>query len=232
MATTALLIIHGLVAVALLGAITHQTLSAWAPVNARPGSFVGRFRTVPPAAFANAVVVLYLAAAVLGALIYLDFRVDVRPTLEQAGHWQVLGFFDLKEHFVAIGLALLPAYWICWRQQSADDVGRTRAALTAILAFIVWWSFLIGHIVNNVRGFGSGDPHVRWTPATVGREPRPSLGRNALRVRVHEPELDQRLKRRTLDGAPGLDRLQHEQFLVRESSHVRRIDHRACADPA
>ena len=50
MMATALLIIHGLVAVALLGAITHQTLSAWAPVNTRPGSFFGRFRTVPPAA--------------------------------------------------------------------------------------------------------------------------------------------------------------------------------------
>jgi len=32
---TALVIIHGLVAVALVGAITHQTLSRWAPVRAR-----------------------------------------------------------------------------------------------------------------------------------------------------------------------------------------------------
>ena len=61
MKATVLLIVHGLVAVALLGAITHQTLSAWAPANARPGSFFGRFRTVPPAAFANAVVLLYSA---------------------------------------------------------------------------------------------------------------------------------------------------------------------------
>ena len=32
---TALVIIHGLVAVALVGAITHQTLSTWAPARAR-----------------------------------------------------------------------------------------------------------------------------------------------------------------------------------------------------
>jgi hypothetical protein len=32
---------------------------------------------------------------------------------------------------------------------------RTRAALTGMLAFIVWWNFLVGHIVNNIRGFGS-----------------------------------------------------------------------------
>ena len=82
------------------------------------------------------------------------FRVDIRPSLERAGHWQALGLFDLKEHFVSIGLALLPAYWVCWRRPRADEPARTRAALTAILAFIVWWSFLIGHVLNNIMGFG------------------------------------------------------------------------------
>jgi hypothetical protein len=152
---TALLIIHGLVAVALLGAITHQTLATWAGARERPGSFFGRFRAVRSASFANAVVVMYSVSALLGGLVYLYFRVDIRADLERAGHWQTLGLFDIKEHFVAIGLALLPAYWICWRQARADESTRTRAALTSILAFIVWWSFLIGHVVNNIRGFGS-----------------------------------------------------------------------------
>lgn len=142
-------------AVALLGAITHQTLATWASVRARPGSFFGRFRSVPSASFANAIVVLYALSATLGAIVYLYFRVDIRPGLEQAGHWQTLGLFDIKEHFVAIGLALLPAYWVCWRQPLADEPARTRAALTSILAFIVWWSFLSGHVLNNIRGFGS-----------------------------------------------------------------------------
>ena len=44
---TALLIVHSLVAVALLGAITHQTLATWVPARARSGSFFGRFRAVP-----------------------------------------------------------------------------------------------------------------------------------------------------------------------------------------
>jgi hypothetical protein len=151
---TPLLIIHGLVAVALLGALTHQTLATWAPAHARPGSFFGRFRAVPTAAFANAIVVLYAVSAILGAVVYLYFRVDIRPTLEQAGHWQAIGLFDIKEHFVAIGLALLPAYWVCWRQPRDGESTRTRTALTAILAFIVWWSFLIGHVTNNIKGFG------------------------------------------------------------------------------
>ncbi len=155
MAATAVLIIHGLVAVALLGAITHQTLATWAGPLARPGSFFGRFRAVPSASFANAVVVMYAVSALLGGIVYLYFRVDIRPDLERAGHWQTLGLFDIKEHFVAIGLALLPAYWICWRQPRADESTRTRAALTSVLAFIVWWSFLIGHVLNDTRGFGS-----------------------------------------------------------------------------
>jgi hypothetical protein len=144
-----------LIAVALLGAISHQALATWATASARPGSFFGRFRSVPSARFANAVVVLYAVSTLLGGIIYLYFRVDVRPELERAGHWPALGFFDLKEHFVAIGLALLPAYWVCWRRPSADEPARMRAALTSVLAFIVWWGFLTGHVVNNIMGFGS-----------------------------------------------------------------------------
>ena len=47
----------------------------------------------------------------------------------------------------AARISLLQAY--------PDEQLRTRAALTALLAFIVWWNFLTGHIVNNIRGFGS-----------------------------------------------------------------------------
>ena len=149
-----MLIIHGLVAVALLGAITHQTIAAWVPTRGQPGSFFGRFRAVPSSSFVNAIAVLYAVSALLGAVVYLPFRSEIRPNLERAGHWQALGLFDLKEHFVAIGLALLPAYWVCWSQPLADEPVRTRDALTLILAFIVWWSFLTGHILNNIMGFG------------------------------------------------------------------------------
>jgi hypothetical protein len=151
---TALLIGHGLVAVALLGAITHQTLATWAPTRAGPGSFFSRLRAVPTGAFANAIVVLYVASTLLGAIVYVYFRVDVRPVLENSGYWHALGLFDIKEHFVAVGLALLPAYWVYWQQPRANERARTRDALSLILAFIVWWSFLIGHITNNIRGFG------------------------------------------------------------------------------
>ena len=153
---TTLLIVHALLAVALLGAITHQTASVWLPARRPAGSFVGRFRSVAAPSYANAVIVLYLCTAVVrGVLIYPEFRLSVRPVLEQLGLWVALGVFDLKEHFTVIGLATLPAYWYFGRQPPADQHASTRAVLTAMLAFIVWWNFLVGHILNNIRGFGS-----------------------------------------------------------------------------
>ena len=147
---SALLIIHGLVAVALLGAITHQTLAVWIPARAHSGSFFDRFRAVEPASFANAIVVLYATSAILGAFVYFHFCVHVMPALERTRRWEALGLLELKEHFAAIGLALLPAYWVCWRQPQVDKCARARAALTAVfcvhrLVGVPRWSRLEQH---------------------------------------------------------------------------------------
>jgi hypothetical protein len=152
---TALLIIHGLLAVALLGAITHQTAGVWLPARKPTGSFVGRFRAVPATSYANAIVVLYLLTAALGAVIYPEYRMSIRVVLEQLELRVQNGVFELKEHFAVVGLAVLPAYWAFWRQPLEEAHARTRAILTALLGFVVWWNFLVGHVLNNVRGFGS-----------------------------------------------------------------------------
>jgi hypothetical protein len=152
---TVLLIVHGLSAVALLGAITHQAASVWWPARSHAGSFVGRFRAVPSTAYVNAVVVLYLLTMLLGAIIYTHYTISARIELIQLELWKPYGVFEMKEHFTAIGLGTLPAYWYFWQSSAAPQHPRVRAMLTALLAFTVWWSFLVGHIVNNVRGFGS-----------------------------------------------------------------------------
>ncbi len=148
---TVLLIVHGLLAVALLGAITHQAAAVLLPASRPAGSFVGRFRAVPGPSYVNAIVVLYLVTAVLGGVLYTEYRIGVRTVVEQLGMWPAHGAFELKEHFAAIGLGLLPAYWYYWRFTGEP---RTRAVLTAFLAVIVWWNFLVGHVLNNIRGFG------------------------------------------------------------------------------
>ncbi len=153
----ALLIIHGLLAVALLGAITHQAASVWWPrTKAKaPGNFVARFRSVAAAHYANAIVVLYLLTTIMGGIIYPEFRVSIRGVVEELEHRAVMGSFELKEHFVMIGVAVLPAYWLFWRAPLAEQYATARAVLTAILAFVVWWGFLVGHVINNIRGYAA-----------------------------------------------------------------------------
>jgi hypothetical protein len=76
---------------------------------------------------------------------------------------------------LAISLALLPFYAWLWRRPVARSVGaatvadvadageetagaaaRARAAVTVMLALAVWFSFLTGHVLNNIRGlFGT-----------------------------------------------------------------------------
>jgi hypothetical protein len=152
---TALLIVHGLFAVALLGAITHQTASAWLPARKPAGSFVGRFRAVAAASYTNAIIALYVCTALLGAIIYPEFRVSIRGVLEELDVPAAMGAFELKEHFAVVGLTVLPAYWFFWRVPLSEEHTRTRRVLTGILAFITWWNFLVGHVVNNFRGFGA-----------------------------------------------------------------------------
>jgi hypothetical protein len=154
MGMTVLLIVHGLLAVALLGAVTHQVVAVWWPVRAHAGNFVERFRAVPSTSYVTAVVVLYLVTVVLGAIIYTHYTITSRIVLIQLQMWTPYGMLEIKEHLAAIGLGILPAYWYFWQPSLAAQYARVRAILTAMLAFVVWWDFLVGHIVNNVRGFG------------------------------------------------------------------------------
>src|SRR6185295_640780 len=56
-----LLIIHGLLAVGLLGAITHQAIGAWLPGRPGADTFIGRMRSVSTPAYVTAVIVLFIA---------------------------------------------------------------------------------------------------------------------------------------------------------------------------
>ena len=153
---TTLLIIHGLLAVALLGAITHQALAVCWPRRKSPDDhFTGKFRAVSAPSYANAVVLLYLATTLLGAIIYPEFRVSIRSVVEELGQRAVMGAFEVKEHFVVVGMAMLAPYWYFWRTPLDEAHAGARQWLTALLAFIVWWGFLVGHIINNVRGYVS-----------------------------------------------------------------------------
>lgn len=154
---TILLIVHALLAVATLGALTHQAMSVAMPVRraAGPRGFIMRFRAVQGAGYATAVCVLWLVTMILGAWIYTKYRIAIRIPLERTGYWKTLGFFELKEHVAALGLGLLPVYWYFWQNAKNPAYDSARKAVTILLAAMCWFNFLVGHVLNNARGFGS-----------------------------------------------------------------------------
>jgi hypothetical protein len=87
-----------------------------------------------------------------GVLLYPTYRISARVVMEQLRLAAPIGIFDLKEHFSTVSLGLLPAYWYYWRRPLSDEHAGIRKFLTTIIAFTVWWNFLVGHFLNNLRG--------------------------------------------------------------------------------
>jgi hypothetical protein len=154
---TLLLIIHGLVSVALLGAITHQVMAALSTkkILSKDRSFIDEFRAVNAAKYSRAICWLWCIAFLLGGWIYTEYRINVRIPIEQQEFYLTLGSFELKEHLAVLGLAMLPIYRFAWKHYDNMNYESLRKGTTVFLAFVCWYAFLIGHIVNNVRGYGS-----------------------------------------------------------------------------
>ena len=87
-------------------------------------------------------------------MIYANYRLDVRVPLEEFREFVPIGLFETKEHAIALGLGLLPTYWLFWKRVPLDEQNSVRTALTVIVAACAWWGFLVGNIVNNTRGVG------------------------------------------------------------------------------
>ena len=152
---TMLLTLHMLASVALLGAVTHQAMAVLAPAP-RGGAdgFLTRFRRVSGPGYAGAICLLWVVAFVLGGWIYVHYRIYVRVPIEAEGYWLTLGAFEVKEHVAVLGLGLLPLYWRSWQRARDAGYAAARRWTTGLLAAMAWLLFLVGHIVNNVRGFG------------------------------------------------------------------------------
>jgi hypothetical protein len=148
----ALLLLHALVSVALLGAVSHQCVAVLRAAGASPapvGGFVRRYAGVGAGNFVGAVGLLYLTNLILGAILYPEYRIESRYALEEMRLLAVVGLFELKEHWAALGLAVLPLYICAWR---SDELRSHRKSTTLTLGLIVWFNFIAGHIVNNFRG--------------------------------------------------------------------------------
>ena len=114
----ALLIVHGLLAVALLGAITHQALSVRPEAG---GCRAALLRRTGSGAWTAARIRDGHRRAVCRhgdrrrRSCIRNARLDVRTALEDLQMRAANGVFEIKEHLVAIGLGLLPTYWLFWK---------------------------------------------------------------------------------------------------------------------
>lgn len=152
MLITVLLILHGLAAVILIGATTHQSIASWKTKSAPSNTFFQSLINTRGATYTNAIVILYILTSIGGGIIYPTYVMDVKGSLTDAQMLSAIGAFELKEHYAIVGLAMLPTYWYLWKKVPPAEHRVTRALNTTVICAMVWTSFLVGHILNNIKG--------------------------------------------------------------------------------
>ena len=152
----AILLLHGVCALFLLGALSHQAAATWrtAPPTGRPAGVVAGFAAVRAPLYARAVAISYVLTMVLGDVVYGPYRVDVKTMLFDLQLWSWNGVFEIKEHLVALGFFLLLPYAALWSHPLDPALARPRRWLTTVLALVVWYALVAGHLLNNLKGVG------------------------------------------------------------------------------
>jgi len=140
-------IAHLLLGVLLLGAVTHH---AW--LLAR-GNFQDRTRQVRRYAFWASLA--YTLCLLWGIWVYPAFRVYVRAAYQDTQAPWATGLFEIKEHWAALGLAVLPFYYLSSRSLKTLDATTLRwhAVSASWLAIIAWYSFVLGAFLMDMKGW-------------------------------------------------------------------------------
>jgi hypothetical protein len=147
-----LLMLHMLLSVVLIGAVSHQALSLWKPTPASGRNMTTNFRAVRSTVYTNTVAILYVLTTIGGGVVYPTYVLDAKKPLTDMNLNLAIGAFEVKEHFAILGLAILPAYIAYWRKAENDQELVTRKVLTIMVASFVWWNFMVGHILTDLRG--------------------------------------------------------------------------------
>lgn len=143
-----LLVLHALLAVALLGSSTHGAVLAVRSLLGLPARprLQRLYATVTTAAF--------LACFVLGLLIYPTFRVEVRAAYFDPQLPLATGFFEVKEHWLGLGLLAVGAFWPLSRRLDVRVASAETWAfcvLAIVIAGLVWFASLTGLTLTALR---------------------------------------------------------------------------------
>ena len=151
----AMLLLHGVCSLFLVGALSHQATATWRGSGpARTTGVISGFAAVRAPLYARAIIISYVLTMLLGDVLYGPYRVDVKSMLFDLQLWSWNGVFEIKEHLVALGFFLLWPYHTLWQAPLDATQARSRRVLTSILAGIVWYAMLAGHLLNNLKGVG------------------------------------------------------------------------------
>ena len=147
-AARALVVLHALAAIVLIGASTHHAIIA---VGYLRGTFKVRLGRI----YAAVVAIAYVVTFVLGLFAYPAFRYHVRGLyLDRYEAW-ASNLFDTKENFAALGLPLVVAAFVLSRvMKPSEDTTLLRgyAAMVVLSAAIVWFSVISGLVIGQARG--------------------------------------------------------------------------------
>jgi len=143
-----LLIVHLMVSVFAIGAVTHH----WWLVVRGSSSSVRLYR------FAGWMAIGYTLALLLGVLIYPSYNVLIRKpplgVLESSASWAV-GLFEIKEHLGSIALAMLP--WLILSARFYEKLNGLQRisyiAATWLFTVFVYYVFIVGALVTTIKTF-------------------------------------------------------------------------------
>jgi len=144
-----LLLVHLFATFVLVGSMTHNLLIVVGYVRGKFGRQKLEWLYVRVSLWA------YVIVYVIGALIYPAFRIYIRHDfLDPQLPWAT-GLFEVKEHWGAVGLALLFVYYFLrksFRPAEEKDKLFLYVALCLLLNIILWYKVIVSCYLTLLKG--------------------------------------------------------------------------------
>jgi len=143
------IVVHLLVTIVLIGAMTHNLLIVLRYVRGKFGRKKLEYYYLKVSLWA------YVVVYALGALAYPAFRINTRMRLFDENMPWATGLFEVKEHWGALGLAFFVVYYLLRRSFEPDEEKEKLwfyVPLCLLLNVILWYKVVIGCYVALLKG--------------------------------------------------------------------------------
>lgn len=145
-----LLVLHLLATFVLVGSLTHNLLCVVKFIRGEFGRAKLEWRYVRVSLWS------YVIVYILGTVIYPAFGAYIRGTYFDSLLPWATGLFEIKEHWGAVGLALMFVYYFLRKnftpRQEREKLLYLYAPLCVILNVIIWYEVVVGCYLTVLRG--------------------------------------------------------------------------------